>query len=84
MKKVVSIAVLAGMLALPLSCTNMTHGQQGATTGGLIGAGVGAGVGLGISAIAGGSLGAGAIAGGALGAVSGAIIGYSQGHQQDR
>ena len=79
MKKGVTVLLLAGLLALPISCTNMSSKEQGTLTGGLIGAGVGAGVGLGISAIAGGSLGAGAIAGGALGAVSGAIIGHEQG-----
>lgn len=79
MKKALTIMMIAGMMALPLACTNMSGKEQGTLTGSLIGAGAGAGVGLGISAIAGGSLGAGAIAGGALGAVTGAIIGHEAG-----
>jgi outer membrane lipoprotein SlyB len=74
MKKIISVCLLASLMAMPAACANMSKTSQGALSGAAGGALVGAGIGK----LSGGHGGSGALIGGALGGVIGAIYGAQE------
>jgi hypothetical protein len=66
-----AIATVVAAFLMTAGCSNMSHTQQNALSGGAIGAGVGAAAG----ALTGGSATTGAVIGGAVGAAGGAYKG---------
>lgn len=79
MKKMLGVCLLAGLMAMPMACTNMSKTSQGALSGAAGGALAGAGIGK----LSGGHGGTGALIGGAVGGVVGAIYGANEERKED-